>query len=161
MIFDVHFVIVIIAFEKQATIAQVVERNIGNVEVTGPTPVSSFYFFVHIYAALSGFIFLQAPLLIILGAFFSEHYIRWITYFPPAVSASYIPSAHFLFHSLMTSFSDLCPGCDCPSAVSIRSTWYCEPLSRSSSEALFTLVHFPLLSTLAALFAMRSMLSNS
>ena len=55
MIFDVHFVIVIIAFEKQATIAQVVERNIGNVEVTGPTPVSSFYFFVRIYAALSGF----------------------------------------------------------------------------------------------------------
>ena len=44
VIFDVHFVIVIIAFEKQATIAQVVERNIGNVEVTGPTPVSSFYF---------------------------------------------------------------------------------------------------------------------
>ena len=44
LIFDVHFVIVIIAFEKQATIAQVVERNIGNVEVTGPTPVSSFYF---------------------------------------------------------------------------------------------------------------------
>lgn len=160
MIFDVHFVIVIIAFEKQATIAQVVERNIGNVEVTGPTPVSSFYFFVRIYAALSGFIFLQekAPHL---GAFFSEHYIRRITYFPPAVSASYIPSAHFLFHSPMTSFRDLCPQCDCPSAVSIRSTWYCEPLSRSSSEALFTLVHFPLLSTLAALFAMRSMLSNS
>lgn len=96
-----------------------------------------------------------------LGAFFSEHYIRRITYFPPAVSASYIPSAHFLFHSPMTSFRDLCPQCDCPSAVSIRSTWYCEPLSRSSSEALFTLVHFPLLSTLAALFAMRSMLSNS
>ena len=82
-------------------------------------------------------------------------------YFPPAVSTSYIPSAHFLFHSLMTSFSDLCPRCDCPSAVSIRSTWYCEPLSRSSSEALFTLVHFPLLSMLAALFAMRSILSNS
>ena len=95
------------------------------------------------------------------GSFFSEHYIRRITYFPPAVSASYIPSAHFLFHSPMTSFRDLCPQCDCPSAVSIRSTWYCEPLSRSSSEALFTLVHFPLLSTLAALFAMRSMLSNS
>ena len=160
MIFDVHFVIVIIAFEKQATIAQVVERNIGNVEVTGPTPVSSFYFFVRIYAALSGFIFLQeksAPL----RCFFSEHYIRRITYFPLAVSTSYIPSAHFLFHSLMTSFSDLCPRCDCPSAVSIRSTWYCEPLSRSSSEALFTLVHFPLLSMLAALFAMRSILSNS
>lgn len=160
MIFDVHFVIVIIAFEKQATIAQVVERNIGNVEVTGPTPVSSFYFFVRIYAALSGFIFCKkkAPHL---GAFFSEHYIRRITYFPLAVSTSYIPSAHFLFHSLMTSFSDLCPRCDCPSAVSIRSTWYCEPLSRSSSEALFTLVHFPLLSMLAALFAMRSILSNS
>jgi hypothetical protein len=59
LIFDVHFVIVIIAFEKQATIAQVVERNIGNVEVTGPTPVSSFYFFVRIYAALSGFIFIH------------------------------------------------------------------------------------------------------
>ena len=44
LIFHICFGIVIIAFGKQATIAQVVERNIGNVEVTGPTPVSSFYF---------------------------------------------------------------------------------------------------------------------
>ena len=55
MIFGIRFVIVIIAFGKQATIAQVVERNIGNVEVTGPTPVSSFFIIFSIYAALSGF----------------------------------------------------------------------------------------------------------
>lgn len=29
-----------------ATIAQEVERNIGNVEVTGSTPVSSFFYFL-------------------------------------------------------------------------------------------------------------------
>ena len=58
-----RFVIVIIAFEKQATIAQVVERNIGNVEVTGPTPVSSFYkiFSVHAYMAWIVIIYWSNP----------------------------------------------------------------------------------------------------
>lgn len=32
--------------QSNATIAQVVERIIGNDEVTGPTPVSSFFFYL-------------------------------------------------------------------------------------------------------------------
>ncbi len=61
-----------------ATIAQVVERHIGNVEVTGPTPVSSSFILIGFLCTIHGkpiFHLCMAYVLIVIKSFLSYIYI--------------------------------------------------------------------------------------